>query len=802
MFVEVAFPLAVRQEFVYSVPAHLQREILPGVQVIAPLGKKNYSGIVTRTITKTTRDTKAIIQVNPQGQIISAELLELTRWVSNYYFCSWGDALRAALPKEVNLKSEEWVRYLPGKEGFGEKLSWEEQKVLEYLEKKKETNVKLSALTRKFGRPVRQIVKELEKKRRVEISFRAEAGGRRRRTERIIFLEETARPADLNKKESQVWGFLEGKALVTLRELKNNIKSVEKALHGLEEKGLVKNEEQTEVRDYPRHFAGAEKEALELTDEQRQALAQIDPHLQQRRFSPFLLFGVTGSGKTEVYLRAAQKTLEAGKTVLVLVPEISLTVQTISTFQAAFQDRVIQLHSGMTDRERLEAWRRIKSGKHPVVIGVRSAIFAPLESIGLIIVDEEHDSSYKQSDPAPRYNARDLALVRGKLEKTVVILGSATPSTESFYNAQSGKYTLLILSERVQKKPMPRVEVIDLKAERKAGNYGFLTGRLKDEIERGLKEKQQVILFLNRRGFSSLIKCQDCGYVPVCRNCNVTLTFHLQGFWLRCHFCGYQKKAPPSCPACNSLKFLYKGAGTQRIEEEIKKMFGEDSVRRLDSDLSSKRNYTRNLLADFQAGKFPILLGTQMVTKGYDFPEVTLVGVISADVSLELPDFRASEKTFQLLTQVAGRSGRGEKPGEVIVQSYHPQEGAIQLAALQDYEEFYRHELAVRRQLDYPPFCHLILILVSGVNLARVQKQSEEFKQLLAKVSDKGKFSILGPAPAPLEKVRGRYRYRLMLKSSQVFESVKQIELVLAEGKMVSGRETRITVDVDPVDLL
>jgi len=436
------------------------------------------------------------------------------------------------------------------------------------------------------------------------------------------------------------------------------------------------------------------------------------------------------------------------------------------------------------------------------VIGVRSAIFAPLENVGLIIVDEEHDNSYKQSDLAPRYNARDLALVRAKLEKAVVILGSATPSLESYSNALKGKYTLLTLRERVQGKPLPQVEIVDLKAERKAGNYGYLSTKLRQEIEKEVNNKQQVILFLNRRGFSNLIKCQECGYVPICRNCNLTLTYHMQGHWLRCHFCGYQKKAPGACPACNSLKFSYKGAGTQRIESEIKQSFGEDSIRRLDSDLSAKRNYVRNLLLDFQARKFPILLGTQMVTKGYDFPEVTLVGVISADISLELPDFRASEKVFQLLTQVAGRSGRGEKSGQVLIQTYHPLESAIQLASQQDYESFFKKEIALRRELKYPPFCHLIMLLVSGVSLGKVQEQSERLKELLKKIPQKDVFTILGPAPAPLEKVRRKYRYRLMLKTNQVFESLKIIEQIFQAKALLAGREVRVTVDVDPFDLL
>lgn len=800
MFVEVVFPLPVRRGFTYSVPHHLESEVRPGVQVLAPLGKNVTAGIVTRLLAKTEIETKPIVQVNPLGPLLSSQLLELTRWTANYYFCSWGEAIKAALPAGLQLKPELWVGLVTGQEFEENSFSPEASRLLEHLKKK--PKVSLATLSRKLGKQVLEKLKELEGKGIVELSYSARPFASSPRKGKIVQVTNPEPPMTLGAAEQKLLDFLKTRGTLLLSELRRVFPRPEKILHKLEKEGIITLESRELFQDAYETYAIPEKKPPELSSEQRLALDQIESHLKKKSFAPFLLHGVTGSGKTEIYLRAGQFVLEQGRTVLILVPEISLTIQTILAFKSLFQDQVVEIHSGLTSRQRLEVWRRIKQGKYPVVIGVRSAIFAPLEKVGLIVVDEEHDSSYKQSDPAPRYNARDLALVRGRLEKGVVILGSATPSLESYQNALNGKYTLLTLSERVLRKPLPKVEIIDWKAERKIGNYSYLSQSLKQAIESNLKDNQQVILFLNRRGFSTLIKCQDCGYVPICRNCNVTLTFHLQGYWLRCHFCGYQKKAPSLCPACASRRFLYPGVGTQRIETEIKKIFGEASVRRLDSDLSYRKGYSRSVLFDFQAGKFPILLGTQMVAKGYDFPEVTLVGVISADTALELPDFRAAEKTFQLLTQVAGRSGRGEKPGEVFLQTYHPQESAIQLASQQDYRAFFEQEIGLRRELKYPPFCHLILILFSGVDRQKVQKQSENLKELLLQSNQKELFTLLGPAPAPLEKIRRKYRCRLMIKTVRVLEFLKVLEQALTEGCFHWGGDVRVTVDVDPLDML
>jgi primosomal protein N' (replication factor Y) len=800
MFVEVAFPLPVRRQFTYSVPVQLRKEVTVGVQVLAPLGSKVSSGLVTKIMPSAEIPVKPILQVGWEGRVLSGQLLELTKWLSNYYFCSWGEAIKAALPKGLQLKPQHFVA-ITSTEVRADRLSRNQAQIVDSLLAKFPDRQRLSTLVKKFkGIEVLNELRALEAKKLVELSYSAQPAKARVETEKLVRVNRQLAAEELNQRKTELLNYLLAKNVVPLSQIKKNFSGCTKLLRRLETKKIIELQEVEVAQDSGQAYPVPPKQAVRLSDEQAAALERIQLHLRKKEFAAFLLYGVTGSGKTEVYIQACKIILEQGRTALILVPEISLTIQTIANFRSVFGDQVITLHSGLSDRQRLEAWRQIRANKFAVVIGVRSAIFAPLENLGLVVVDEEQDNSYKQSDAAPRYHARDLALVRGKLEKALVILGSATPSLESYHNALTGKYTLLSLRRRVLDRPQPGVAIIDLKSERNSGNYGSLSGRLKEEVSTQLRLKQQAILFLNRRGFSTLIKCRDCGYVPPCRNCNITLTFHLQGHWLRCHFCGYQRKAPTACPACHSLNFQYRGTGTQRIESEVKKLFGPDSLRRLDSDLSYKRNYTRNLLLDFQTGRFSILLGTQMVTKGYDFPEVTLVGVISADTVLELPDFRAGEKTFQLLTQVAGRCGRGDKPGKVLIQTSHPQESTIQLASRQDYEAFFQQEIKTRRQLEYPPYCHLIMLLVSGVNRQKVEEAANRLKENLSQAGADLPYAVLGPAFAPLQKIRRRYRQRLMLKTKKVFETLRLLEEAI--GHFSTKGEVRVAVDVDPLDML
>ncbi len=800
MFAEVAFPLPVRKEFTYYIPEKLNGQVQPGVQVLAPLGKKTASGWVTRLVREVEFQTKPLSQVNSAGILLSPLLLELTRWLSNYYFCSWGEAIRAALPAQLNLKPRVKFRLRENVPEESNNLTPPEIDLLKYLTEKPQAT--LPTLARRFfGPKTLNVLRQLEEKGALDLVYEFGDAERKHKREQIVRLADSKIPEQLTETESQIMELLKSDPVIPLAELKKIIPRPQKPLALLEKRGLVRIETGELYQDRWQSYVVPQPARWELTSEQKKCLEHILPHVMERHFHPLLLQGVTGSGKTEIYIQLCQKVLQQERSVLILIPEISMAIQTVLAFRATFGDLVTELHSGLTPQEKVSAWSRIKSKKHTIVIGARSAIFAPLENVGLIVVDEEQDGSYKQSDPAPRYHARDLALVRGKLEKAVVLLGSATPALESYHNAVNGKYTLLALNHRILNRPLAKVDLVDMKSQTKQNNYSPLSDALIQKLSASLQDKRQVILFLNRRGFSNLIKCQDCGYVPVCRNCNITLTYHVQGHWLRCHFCGYQKKAPETCPACHSMKFNYRGFGTQRIESEIKRLFGENSVRRLDSDLSAKRNYARNLFLDFKAKKFPVLLGTQMVAKGYDFPEVTLVGVISGDIALDMPDFRAAERTFQLLTQVAGRSGRGEKPGEVLIQTYHPGEAAITLARTQDYPDFYRQEISIRRQLHYPPFCHLIMLTITGTDQNQALDKSEKLKQRLRELNHENIYIILGPAPAPIPKINRRYRHRLLLKTSRVYESLDQIGKALSWLNPASS-QARVSVDVDPVDML
>ena len=448
----------------------------------------------------------------------------------------------------------------------------------------------------------------------------------------------------------------------------------------------------------------------------------------------------------------------------------------------------------------------MRSGELPIVVGARSAVFSPFQNLGMIVVDEEHVPSYKQDDPAPRYNARDVAVMRARLNGAVVILGSATPSLESYYNAQRGKYALCQLKERVAKQKLPNVKIVDLTQERKEGNRNFLSSRLRTLLQDRMDKGEQALLFLNRRGFSTFVKCQDCGHIEKCPHCDITLTFHRTDFSLRCHYCGYHKSAPDLCPNCQGHRFMYKGAGTQKIEEELKEHLPKALMERMDLDTTVKKGAHKKLLSDFGKKKFGVLLGTQMITKGLDFPDVTLVGVISADTGLDLPDFRSKERTFQLLTQVAGRAGRGKREGEVVVQTYYPQDWTIKLAASHDFEEFYLKELEQRRELGYPPFNHLILVVFSGKSLRKVTSCAQNFSSTLKRRMKSGRqkrAEILGPAPAPLSKIKNQYRWQLLIKTKSINSISGLIRKILEEEKNAKKKEAvRITVNVDPMDML
>jgi len=545
---------------------------------------------------------------------------------------------------------------------------------------------------------------------------------------------------------------------------------------------------------------------VELSREQRRALQEISAGL--KRSEPVLLHGVTGSGKTEVYLRLVQAFLQQGKGALVLVPEIALTPQIQAVFSRAFPGQVAVLHSGMGDAQRAREYHRVLSGESPVVVGARSAVFAPLQNLGLIIVDEEHEQSYKQ-DENPKYHVREVAQKRAELCGCGLLLGSATPSLESYALALTHKYRLVSIRERIEGRPLPSVETVDLREELMEGNRTVFSRLLVEKMQDRFSRGEQVILFLNRRGFSSFIVCRACGYVAKCPHCEISLTYHLVSGDLRCHYCNYSVPAPSSCPSCNGRQISYFGLGTQRVEQEMSTLFPGIRVVRMDADATSAHGAHRDLFQTFERGEAQVLIGTQMVAKGLDFPRVTLVGVISADVSLHLPDFRARERTFQLLTQVAGRAGRGNLPGEVVVQTFSPEDPGILYSKTHDYEGFFRQEIEFRRALGYPPFNHLLRAVLAGENESNVARCAQDLggalrQQVTAlKRESQRQLEILGPAPSPISKLKNRFRWQVILKGKQVQDLKSGMGSAVKEFYQYSATGgINLTLDLDPMGMI
>jgi primosomal protein N' (replication factor Y) len=685
-----------------------------------------------------------------------------------------------------------------------------------------------------------------------------EAGWRERLFVRVVpRAGETPR---LTKRQEDVWNVIEEWRELPLQELLRLTGTTTETVRKLEGKGLVSLSPQVSERDPYAHEHILPTQPLELNAEQAQALEAItraierprDASCAARESSPprhtphatrhtFLLHGVTGSGKTEIYLQAIARALGRGQGAIVLVPEISLTPQTVERFKARFSSGQLQtlvavLHSHLSAGERHDEWHKIRQGRARIVIGARSAIFAPVDPLGLIIVDEEHEHCYKQEE-TPRYHARDVAVVRGRMEGAVVVLGSATPSMESFYNARRGKYTLLEMPARVDEQRMPVVRVVDMRKEnRKARGVQIFSQDLKEAITRRLERREQVILFLNRRGWSTSLQCPQCGYVAECPNCSVSLTYHRAAQRLLCHICGHAVPAPRVCPEpkCANPAIRYSGLGTERVEDTLGKLFPHARTRRMDSDALKRKEDYRRILTDFRTGKIDILVGTQMIAKGLHFPNVTLVGIVHADLSLHIPDFRAGERTFQLLTQVAGRAGRGDVEGEVFVQSFTPFHPAIQYARRHDYTGFYEQEIEFREQLSYPPVSRIALLGIKGRNEEKVRFSAEHVRAALEQrekekekrgEGEKGNeelslgldekrpapsplFSssplpadlvIAGPAPAPLARAESFYRYQLMLRTRQMSALSRRLAGLLQELELPD--DVSLSVDIDPVNL-
>ncbi len=797
--------------YTYLVPAELEAEAVLGARVLIPFGPRTLTGVVTERTDEAGARLRPIRDVLDEVPSFSPVLLRLTRWIADYYVCAWGEVLKSALPAGATVESHRVV-HRTERPALG--LNGAAGQVLATLEASGPQPV--GTLQHSVDGVTASLLRRLERDELVRVEKELAPASASVKTEWHLRLADGVG----TEEAASLRGAKQTAALETLLRLRSDGEPEPRqadvlaasgassaTVKSLAEKGLVERVERETVRT-PFGDAPLEPPPVHTPNAgQANALARIGAALEAGETATFLLHGATGSGKTEVYIRALRQTLDAGRTGIVLVPEIALTPQTVRRFRAHFGDRVAVLHSRMSAGERYDAWRHLNGGRFSVAIGPRSAIFAPLRDVGLIVVDEEHEGSYKQFDPAPRYHARDVAVMRAHLERAVCVLGSATPSLESYLNAKSGKYDLLPMPARVPvpggAAELPPVEIVDLTWEKKVRRLkGALSHPLREAIRDRLGKGEGVILLQNRRGYSPVVTCDDCGHTPECRDCAVTLTFHKSHRHLRCHYCGLVEPLPSACPACGSPDLARVGAGTQRVEEEIAEVFPEARVLRMDLDTTGRKNAHQKILDAFGRGDADILIGTQMVAKGLDFARVTLVGVVDADTGLLLPDFRAAERTFQLLMQVAGRAGRGALRGEVILQTRSPETPALQHAARHDFLGFLRTELPDRRAFGYPPYGRLASVEFKGPNERAVQTIAERWTRLLRQHA--GAAEVLGPEPAFIGRVKKQFRFHTIVKSGEPghpYALSRLVRSVTAEfGAPPKG--IRINLDVDPVGLL
>ncbi|HTS61985.1 MAG TPA: primosomal protein N' [Candidatus Acidoferrales bacterium] len=804
-FVDVSLPVPLDQPFTYSLPETLRHRVKVGSRILVPFGSRKLTGVILRCHDEppqmATREALRLIDSEP---VLSEELMALGRWIAGYYCAPLGDVLRGMLPLASEIRRGKVYSLSDAGRDAARQLLLDSSpddpaaQVLGMLEKRP-----LSAAYLAKSLPLAdKAIRALERKGFIVAEqVQTERDPLRAPADRLrVELDLTRRRGDaeerLNKPERELRAFLElHPGSHNLKQLEDMVKNASGAARSLARKGVV-----TLKPEYAGIAAGPVRARHVLNDAQQAAFERIRGAIEARRFETFLIHGVTGSGKTEVYLTSIETALAAGRGALLLVPEIALTPQMAGQFFSRFGDRVAILHSAFTDVERTGQWRRIRSGAARVVVGTRSGVFAPVQDLGLIVVDEEHDGSYKQEE-TPRYNGRDVAIMRAQKAGACVVLGSATPSLESRYNAEKGKYTLLELPGRIEARPMPEVELIDMRQE-------FLETRKQETFSRKLMEAlgarlengEQTIVLLNRRGFSSFVACRACGERVQCINCSLTLTYHKRDRRLLCHYCGYAEKVPNQCPKCTSEHIYFLGMGSEKVEEELHRAFPTARIARLDRDtVTGKRQY-ETILNDFREGHYDILVGTQMIAKGHDIPNVTLVGVVSADVGLGMPDFRAAERTFQLLTQVAGRAGRGNIPGIVLVQTINPDHYAVRMAAMQDYAAFYAKELNFRRMMLYPPFSAMANVLVRSEKQEMAMRMSSELGILLNPPPEK--LRIMGPAEAPVPRLKNEYRYQFLVKASSrkaLNELLQSVKKYAADHKW---GPTALVVDVDPLTLM
>ena len=785
--------------FDYRIPNHLQQVIKQGMRVIVPFGPRKVQGFVIAIVEDSEfAKLRNIIEPMDIEPVLNEELLNLADWLTEQTLCYKISAFQVMLPpalkakyeKKIRLKDCAKLKFLPEgiQDFFREKdmLKWEE--VLE--------TGQLPQFQKEVSSGVLEVLYEV--KERIKKKQTKQISPHISRNELIAINESHHRSL---KQKKVIHYFIDHPEPIERSKLLSLLEVSSAVIKGLIEKGILKETIKEVYRDPYANRTIKVTEPLPLTEEQSAAIKPILSTLSQKEHDVFLLYGVTGSGKTEIYLQSIQRVLEDGREGIVLVPEISLTPQMVNRFKGRFGDRVAVLHSGLSVGEKYDEWRKIQRKEVKVVVGARSAVFAPFENLGIIIIDEEHETSYKQEDN-PRYHARDVAIERAIKHSCPVVLGSATPSLESFARAKKGVYKLLTLSKRMNDQSLPAVKIVDMREELREGNRSMFSRELFEKLQERLIKKEQTVLFLNKRGHSSFVMCRDCGYVVQCPNCDISLTYHRYNQQMKCHYCGYESSVPNTCPECASDHIRYFGTGTQKVEEELTKIFPEARVIRMDVDTTSRKGSHEKLLTEFHEGHADILLGTQMIAKGLDFPNITLVGVLSADTMLHLPDFRSSEKTFQLLTQVSGRAGRHELAGEVVIQTYSPEHYSIELAGQQDFDQFYQQEMMIRKMHKYPPFYYIALITVHHEELLKVVNITEKITKFISSRLSPQSF-VLGPVASPIPRINNKYRYQCIIKYKREPKLTETLKAILDHYQNDAHKTgLQVSIDTNPFMLM
>jgi primosomal protein N' (replication factor Y) len=800
LYCDVSLPVPLDQPFTYLLPETLRHRVRPGCRLVVPFGPRKLTGVVLRCHDEPpAAEARTALRLVDAEPIIEPEMLELGRWIAQYYCAPLGEVLRSMTPLSAEIRKGKTYNLTGAGREATRQLSLAADSgdpAIQLLRLLEAGPLSAASLTRKVPMAAK-LIRALERRGMiVSETVQVERDPLRAAAGKLIVNLVFPRPdGRLPKPERELLAYLDlHPGAHNLKDVDQSVKNGSVAARSLARKGYLSLKP---VRA-PVSLLSAGPAHVLNADQQR-AFDAVRQTIQAGRFHTYLLHGVTGSGKTEVYLNAIDATLALGRGALMLVPEIALTPAVAAQFDQRFGDRVAILHSAFSDTERAGQWRRIQAGECPVVVGTRSGVFAPVRNLGLIIADEEHDQSYKQ-DETPRYNGRDVAIVRAQAAGACVILGSATPSMESRFNAERGKYALLELPERIERRPLPRVVLIDMRAEfletRKQATF---SRRLLSGISERLAAGEQTMLLINRRGFANFLTCRSCGERLQCVNCSVTLTFHRRDRRMLCHYCNYAAPVPKLCPQCGSEHIHFLGVGAERVEEELHREFPRARIARMDRDsITGKRSYEQ-ILHGFREGHFDILVGTQMIAKGHDIPNVTLVGVVDADIGLGVPDFRSAERTFQLLTQVAGRAGRGDAPGLVLMQTIQPDHYAVRFAAAHDYQRFFEKEKQFRRALRYPPFSAMANILVRDERQESALRMSAEIGSLLTPPPEGLK--ILGPAEAPVARVQKEFRYQILVKAASrqtLQETLRRVRDFALEARWNS---TALVIDVDPLSL-